>query len=378
MNPETIERLWQKVLAAALLGTDRQPFTLPQAEGAPGDLLSRLDSSDLEGALLSAAAMLGYMRHVGKLPVAPLGRALPPPCPPDPQPAASRQAAELLRKFDARRPYLLKEWLRLALKHGVRAPEECLPELLTLSESVEPVLGALVAGVRGRWLAATVGGKWAYAAFQLEDDSAWRTGAPITRKTYLGVLRLIDPERARQLLEETWERESPERRAALLEMLTHNLSEADLPFLNRVAQTDRTLSVREAAVYFINQLTLLTLTAEQCESEALSLFEIARPWRSSDYTLLTRCEHDWSAAFSQRFAEYLSRFLAHQMAPNAALWLDSSFPTYFESFLARLHPQAIATAIEGLDAVAGKGAVLRNITDWKATLRLRTALHTAF
>ncbi|PJF30687.1 MAG: hypothetical protein CUN51_06800 [Candidatus Thermofonsia Clade 1 bacterium] len=378
LSPETIELLWQKVLAAALLGTDRQPFALPQAEGALGDLFSRLDLSDPEGALLSAAAMLSYMRRVGKLPVTPIGRALPPPCPPDPQAAASRQAAMLLREFDVRRPRLLKEWLRLAFERGVRAPEECLPELLTLSESVEPVMGALVAGVRGRWLAAQIGGKWTYAAFQLEDDSAWQTGAPITRQTYLGALRLIDPERARRLLEETWERESPECGAALLEMLVYNLSETDLPFLSRVAQTDRTLSIREIATDFIHRLTQPAPSPEKREASVMPLFSLSRLWAPGEIALLISCEHDWSAGFSQRFAEYLPLLLAGQIMPNASLWRDSSFPTHFEPLLARLHPRAIAAAVESLSLVKPKGVVLRHIAEWQAILQFRAALHAAF
>ncbi|MFQ3534675.1 MAG: DUF5691 domain-containing protein [Aggregatilineales bacterium] len=378
MNAEIFEELWEKVLAAALLGTDRQPFELPQAEGALGDLFKHLDPSDPEGALLSVAAALGYMRRAGRLPIAAFGRALPPPCPPDPQPVVPRQAAALLAQLDAGRPYLLQEWLRLAFQHSMRAPEEYLPELLTLSASCEPALGALVVGVRGRWLAALLGGQWAYAAFQLEDDSAWRTGKPTTRTTYLGALRLIDPERGRRLLEETWERESAGQRAALLEALSYNLSEADLPFLSRIAQTDGTLSVRETATDLINQLTQVTPSPQQREADVLPLFKRARPWLPSEYAYLARCDHAWSAPFSLRFAEYLPHLLAAQIAPNTLMWLDRSFPDYFEALLVRIHPEAIGRVLENLEALELRGAPLQHVTEWRAILRFRAALHAAF
>jgi len=375
MNGQAIEALWQKVLAAALLGTARQPFAVPKTEGALGALLSQLDASDPEGALLSAAAILSYVRRSGAVPT-PLGRALPSPCPHDPQPAMSAAAAELLKSFDVKRPYLLEEWLRVAFAHGERVPESHAPDLLTLSEQTQPALGALVVGVRGRWLATQLG-KWTYAAFQLDDDSAWRTGAFVTRKTFLGAVRLLEPERARQLLAETWEREPAQQRADLLDALIHNLSEADLPFLSQVAQVDRALSVRERANGLIERLKQTSPSPEQREAEASSLFE-KRVWQAKEIALLGRCEHSWSLAFSQRFAAYIEYLLKNAIAPNGTRWLDSSFPTYFEPLLAHLHPEALPIATAALESVTPAGAIASHIAQWQAIVRLRAEIHAAF
>jgi hypothetical protein len=375
MNGEAIEALWQKVLAAALLGTARQPFALPKAEGALGALLSQLDDSDPEGALLSAAAILSYVRRSGTVPM-PLGRALPSPCPHDPQPAMSAEAARLLLFFDVKRPYLLEEWLRLAFAHGKRVPESHAPDLLTLSEQTQPALGALVVGVRGRWLATQLG-KWTYAAFQLDDDSAWRTGAFVTRKTFLGAVRLLEPERARQLLAETWEREPAQQRADLLDALIHNLSEADLPFLSQVAQVDRALSVRERANGLIERLKQTSPSPEQREAEASSLFE-KRAWQAKEFALIGRCEHAWSLAFSQRFAAHMGHLLMSAIAPNGTRWLDSSFPTYFEPLLAHLHPEALPIAAAALESVTPASAIASHIAQWQAIVRLRAEIHAAF
>ncbi len=373
---DTLEALWQKVLAAALLGTERQPFAPPQAEGALGALLSQLDPSDPEGALLSAATALAYMRRAGRLPLAPFGRALPPPCPPDSQPVAPEPVAALLKNL-ANSPELMGEWLRLVFARGWRAPELYIAELLNQSASVEPVLGALVAGVRGRWLAALMGGKWTYAAFQLDDDSAWRTGAPVTRRTYLGALRLSDPERARQLLEATWARESAEQRVALLEALTYKLSEADLPFLNAVAQTDRALSVRERAADLIERLLQRPSALAERERAALKLFRLARAWQPEEFELLMRCDHDWSAAFSARFAESLPHFLSVQMPLHDARQVASDVPARFEQVFRCLHPQAIARAEEALKALESQRNIARYIQRWRLILHLRAKLHEA-
>lgn len=373
---DTLEALWQKVLAAALLGTERQPFAPPQAEGALGALLSQLDPSNPEGALLSAVTALAYMRRAGRLPLAPFGRALPPPCPPDSQPVAPEPVAALLKNL-ANFPELMGEWLRLVFARGWHAPELYIPELLNQSESVEPVLGALVAGVRGRWLAALMGGKWTYAAFQLDDDSAWRTGAPVTRRTYLGALRLSDPERARQLLEATWARESAEQRVALLGALSYKLSEADLPFLNAVAQTDRALSVRERAADLIERLLQRPSALAERERAALKLFKLARAWQPEEFELLMRCDHDWSAAFSARFAESLSRFLPAQMSLYGARQVTSDVPARFEQAFRCLHPQAIARAEAELKALEAPSNLSRYIWRWQAILHLRAKLHEA-
>lgn len=369
LNPETIERLWQQVLATALLGTDRQPFALPQAEGALGDLLSRLDSSDPEGALLSAAAMLGYMRHVGKLPVAPLGRALPPPCPPDPQPAASRQAAELVRQFDPQAYHTFKEWLHLAFKHGVRAPEECLPELLTYTKHHAAPLCVLVVGVRGRWLAELVGNIWEYAAFQPEDDSVWRTGTQTQRETYLAILRQTDPERARQLLEEAWEREPADQRRSFLYALDSDFSEADRPFLSRVAQTDPDDSVRGTATMIINRLD--RPSTEQREADVLPIFDLDVLWGMNECRLLEALTHDWSADFSLRFAESLPRILSKSQYIGISLY-------YIDRYVPHLHPQALLLALKNLEAHNFSGKDRKQAEKCIDTLRTRIKINEAF
>ena len=377
MYAESVEQLWQKTLAAALLGTDRQPFVPPQVEGALGEAFAHLNSADSEGALLSMAAVLGSLRRIGMIPV-PFGRSLPPPCPPDPLPPTSARAGELLALISPRQPNLIEEWLQLAFKHRQRAREEDIPQLLTLTEKYNSALGALVAGVRGRWLAALVGKGWRFAAFQLEDDSAWRTGERITRRTFFGALRLTDPERARTVLESTWEREEPNARADFVETFLWGLSAADLPFLIRVADSDRVLSVRRAAESLIARLTDPPPPPDQCEANALPLFALERTWRTKHYELIAACHHAWSAAFSAQFAAYLPRLLAMGIAPNQLTWTDASFPIRLEGMLMCVHPSAIEAVKAHLEVVTKKGGVLHQNNTWQTMLDLRAKLHAAW
>lgn len=378
MDAESVEQLWQKALSAALLGTDRQPFVPPQAEGALGEAFAHLSGADPESALLSMAAVLSSLRRVGVIP-APFGRAVPPPCPPDPLPPTSALAGEWLALINLRQPNLLEEWLQLALKHRQRAREENLPHLLTLTEKHNSALGALVAGVRGRWLAALVGKTWRFAAFQLKDDSAWRTGAQITRRTFFGALRYSDSERARTVLESTWEREEPAARASFVEQFSINLSTADLPFLTRVADSDRVLSVRQAAEALIAHLTAPPPSPERCEADALPLFALEQTWQAKHYELIERCDHAWSAAFSAHFAAYLPRLLAMGIAPSQLTWADASFPIRLEKMLMCVHQSAIEVVRAHLEAALKKGSVLPYVNNtWQTVLDLRAKLHAAF
>src|SRR5262245_39983127 len=84
--------LWNDILAAAVLGTERRPFGMPKSEGALGALLARLDPADREGALLASAAAAALYRQAGRLPAL---WAAPPvsECPPSDRPVCSARAA---------------------------------------------------------------------------------------------------------------------------------------------------------------------------------------------------------------------------------------------------------------------------------------------
>ena len=157
--------LWQEVVTTALVGTERRSLSLtppcpPSPEGAPcpplakggeqgksftlggrggsdqlSDLLSRLNDSDPEGALLSAAAAISLYQQAGQLPVKD-NQLLPNPCQPDELPICSTCAGQYLRLMLLKeREKLLPEWLAAAAKAGKRAPEHCLPGLLELGRN---------------------------------------------------------------------------------------------------------------------------------------------------------------------------------------------------------------------------------------------------
>ncbi|MDP9866877.1 MULTISPECIES: DUF5691 domain-containing protein [Streptosporangium] len=237
---------WEDLVSTALVGTDRRP--LPG--GAPGEV------ELLERAAVHTLRMrAGHRLEKGE----PLSVA-----PPEEQPALSPAAADrLARILGGERPRLLTEWLETAAGHGYRISPHLLPELLdqgARDRSIRPHLGVL-AGNRGRWLAG-LNPEWGFLLEEVTSaavtgaDGArevWELGTSGDRRAHLAALRAADPAEARELLAATWEKETPDDRAAFLEVLAERLSPDDEPFLES-ALDDRRREVRHQAADLLTRL----------------------------------------------------------------------------------------------------------------------------
>src|SRR4051794_37228916 len=106
------EPLWNDLAAAALLGTGRRTFAVPEADGGLGPLLGGLAGREPEKVLLGAAAALALYRRAGGRPTRDPDPP-PPPAPidarPSPSPAAAAHLAQLLSADLPRE--VLSEWL---------------------------------------------------------------------------------------------------------------------------------------------------------------------------------------------------------------------------------------------------------------------------
>jgi hypothetical protein len=267
----THSSLWADLVAAALLGTERRPFSLPPTEGALGAALGQIDIADQEGALLGAAATIRLYQRAGWRPpgydgppAAICGREDRPAC----TPAATQHLSAML---SGTHRALLPEWLAALAASGRRIANALLPEILELgrtqSELREAILPCL--GERGRWLAAQ-NADWGYAATELpgpseraEADSlsaqssalgtAWETGSRAARLTLLGEVRKTTPALAHDMLGATWATEKADDRAAFLATFATSLSMDDEPFLE-AALDDRSKEVRRTAAELLARL----------------------------------------------------------------------------------------------------------------------------
>lgn len=253
---------WETVVAAALLGTDRQK-TLPAIlEGNIKTLLDQVDAEDAEDAegwVLSAAGTLAAYQQAGQKPEKRAERL--------PEPAE----AEAPALTDA--PYLpflrmiftqgfqpaLPEFLSLLQRTGQCLPPEHLPQLLDWGHFHPEVRSHLcpVIGTRGEWLA-RLNPKWRYAqatpqALNPEEwQTLWETSDRTVRINLLREWRSQNPEAARELLEATWKQESAKDRAAFLECFTVGLSLADEAFLE-MGLGDRSKEVRATAIDLLSR-----------------------------------------------------------------------------------------------------------------------------
>jgi hypothetical protein len=242
---------WPQLVSAALLGTARRE--------PPQDAPLAIERASAEAALLARAATTAVVRRAGARP-----RTAPPleePAPDETLPRCSARAGALLAAIlDGDFPAVLPEWLGLAARRRVRAPEEILPALLTLARGKERTLALAVIGERGLWLA-RLREDWAWAA---AGDDAWETGGLEAREAWLRAARERDPGAARAALEETWPREDPRERAALLVQLRDGLEPGDEPFLE-TALDDRRQEVRAVAAELLSALPGSAFAARAAE-----------------------------------------------------------------------------------------------------------------
>ncbi len=242
------------IVGAALLGTERQPFQVPNVPGRLGHYLAQLHDRPNEAALLLAVGMVSLHQRVGWLPetrsVAPAK-----PCVMDDLPRCSPRSARCLQQIlQGQYVQLLAEWLELAAIAQQRVPEMLLPELLDKGQQQQDLRAAIlpILGKRGQWLAAQ-NPAWSYTTALTANEADWETGSFYARLAVLQSLRSHNPDQARTLLQTTWNREAASDRAKFLATFYTGLSLADEPFLAMILG-DRSKEVRRLAVDLLASL----------------------------------------------------------------------------------------------------------------------------
>jgi hypothetical protein len=268
-----VDALWADLVAAALLGTERQPPPLAPTGGALDAVLAALGPAAPPAQLLGAAGAVAAYRRAGRRHA--VAAAPPEPAPADPRPPCSPSAdVRLAAMLAGDHADLLGEWLAAVATAGRRVAPSRLPDLLDLAARRADLRPAVLAaaGPRGAWLAGQ-NPTWAslVAGDDADDDEAlWQSGDRQARVALLARLRARDPAAARRLLESTWAEEPPDARAAFVGTLALGLSMADEPFLE-AGLDDRRKEVRDAAVALLLRLSDSRLVRRMAERVVPSL-----------------------------------------------------------------------------------------------------------
>jgi hypothetical protein len=259
---------WERVVRAALLGTERQAAPVDAATDEPAldAAVAALSDQPAEARLLGTAALLDAWRRAGQRGVR-MAAPPPEPAPEGDERPCSPVAARVLRQLLAGSPPpLLAEWMGLAERAGAAIPHELLPAVLDFGVRHAAVRAdvARALGARGRWLAAQ-NPAWAYAG-GVPDETAegWETGTAEERVRILRHLRARDPAAGLALLRTTWATDAPRDRAAFVEALAVGLGMDDEPFLES-ALDDKRKEVRTAAAALLGTLPGSRLVARMTE-----------------------------------------------------------------------------------------------------------------
>lgn len=259
---------WERLVRAALLGTERQAASEEAETGDPAldAAVAALADRPAEARLLGTAALLDAWRRAGRRP-SHSDVPAPPAAPEAEERGCGAHAAAMLRQVLAGGPPpLVAEWLRLAQQAGVAIPHELLPAVLDSGARHGAVRDAIAGtlGPRGRWLAA-LNPAWTYAAGVLPDPAeGWETGTAEERVRILRDVRASDPAAGLALLRTTWATDEPRDRAAFVEALAVGLGMDDEPFLES-ALDDKRKEVRVAAARLLGTLPESRLVGRMTE-----------------------------------------------------------------------------------------------------------------
>ena len=270
----------EAVVQRALLGTQRASAAAAVPSGDLQSLISRIDASNAERALLSSAAIVSSYELAGRLPTSSSNASTiaPAALEADDRPEASAGVARFLTTMlGGVNDEVLREWLTVVAARGWRVPTPMLPVLLDVGQGAtylrELIIGVL--GQRGRWLAAR-NEQWGWAALPMQSDDttirkSWETGTPAERAALLRDVRARAAGMGRELVESTWKEDTPAQRAEFVEILgAVGPTIADEAFLE-AALDDRRQEVRRAAADVLSHMAASALVARMTARAIASL-----------------------------------------------------------------------------------------------------------
>ena len=245
---------WENLLNTALLGTEKQK---PNLKLYPESLqiLAQKNALEQPENLLKFVALAAQYQSVGsknvrQLPITWQHRYLTA----HSEAVCSPQASQILLGIIADdNKFMLEYWLFNCKAKGQVVSQLAVAELLDyvankvkLHPKVTPILGTV-----GRWLAQQ-NTQWELIHSTPPQD-IWENGKYEEKLAFFQQLRQQNPQEARQLLEQSWNKENATHRLGYLTILENQLSNADEPFV-REALKDKSQKVKQQAFAMLLKL----------------------------------------------------------------------------------------------------------------------------
>lgn len=241
----------EPVIQTALLGTANKEFVPGELPEALATLIRKIQeiSEDPESALYQTAAATFAYRRAGWEPLS--AKDIPPiqAAPEEHLPYFDSEQNALFARLESTSYLLLHAYRKAVASRRLIVPE-LLPPLIRRAfdrnnpnRNAEQALLARLAGNRGCWLLPHLG----FTPWGKMETEAWDTASHNERKEILRQCRHEHPAQALEMLRNEWKSESAVHRDELLGYLRINLSKADETFLQEVAESDRSSTVKETA-----------------------------------------------------------------------------------------------------------------------------------
>lgn len=243
----------EPIINAALLGTATKEFTPVSFPPSLEETFSKIKekADDAEAAFYQMAALTFAYQRAGMEASSDESAVTTEEAPEEEKPYFEREAGELFNILNINRNrYLLLYAYRKASGCNKIIPPLYLQNLISHAfdrtnpnRHQEQELLSQLAGKRGRWLLPHMGLKdWGD-----KENETWETTSHEERKRMLCHLREKQPEQGLALLQTELKNESAAHRDELIQCLRTNLSKTDEAFLQEIAETDRSINVKQTA-----------------------------------------------------------------------------------------------------------------------------------
>ncbi len=259
---------WENIVAAAILGTERQTLPSFPANDALASVIARV-CADAERTgeqrFLSVAALVSLHQAAGRLPPKaspPLGAFLAQEGDEGWRECNVKAAEQLFAIMQGGKAQytLLTQWLEAAMDNKKFVPPNLIPKILDSAVQLPNFRERLlqVVGPRGRYLAG-LNPEWTKLLtgklnLPANPEEVWQTGKLSERLTLIYELRIVNPAQARTMLELTWAQEGYKEREVYVGSFKFGLSQDDEPFLEEKALADGRKDVRTAALLLLAKL----------------------------------------------------------------------------------------------------------------------------